>query len=212
MAPSVLGVCGNCARSDMACFSFHPVKPITTGEGGAVTTNSDELADALRRFRNHGIERLPEVDPWYYEVRSLGFNYRLTDLQCALGVSQLAKLPALIGRRNEIAVRYREALAHLPIELPPAAPEGWVHGYHLFAIRVAERRRVFEGLHERGIRVQVHYVPIHHHPVYEDLGFGPADLPACEAAYAGLISLPIFPTLTDAEVDRVVAALDELLR
>lgn len=205
------GPVGNCARSEMACFSFHPVKPITTGEGGAVTTNSDELADALRRFRNHGIERLPEVDPWYYEVRSLGFNYRLTDLQCALGVSQLAKLPALIGRRNEIAARYREALAHLPIELPPAAPDGWTHGYHLFAIRVAERRRVFAGLHERGIRVQVHYVPIHHHPVYADLGFGPADLPACEAAYAGLISLPIFPTLTDTEVDRVVAALEELV-
>lgn len=205
------GPVGNCARSDMACFSFHPVKPITTAEGGAVTTNDPELADALRRFRNHGIERLPDVDPWYYEVRSLGFNYRLTDLQAALGTAQLAKLPQLIARRNEIAERYRSGLADLPVVLPPSAPAGTVHGYHLFAIRVGDRRRVFDGLHARGIRVQVHYVPIHHHPVYADLGFGPADLPATEAAYAGLISLPIHPSLTDGDVDRVVAALAELV-
>lgn len=205
------GPVGNCARSDMACFSFHPVKPITTGEGGAVTTNDPDLAEALRRFRNHGIERLPDVDPWYYEVRSLGFNYRLTDLQAALGTSQLAKLPQLIARRNEIAHRYREGLAGLPVTLPPAAPAGTVHGYHLFAVQVAERRRVFEGLHAQGIRVQVHYVPIHRHPVYADLGFGPADLPATEAAYAGLLSLPMYPTLTDADVDRVIGALAGLV-
>jgi len=205
------GLVGNCAHSDLACFSFHPVKPITTGEGGAVTTNDPDLAEALRQFRNHGIVRLPDVDPWYYEVRSVGLNYRLTDLQAALGVSQLAKLPQLIARRNQIAARYRAGLAGLPIELPPAAPEGWVHGYHLFAIRVAERRRVFDGLHQAGIRVQVHYVPIHHHPVYADLGFGPDDLPATEAAYAGLISLPVFPTLTDDDVDRVIARLAELV-
>ncbi len=206
------GPVGNCARSDLACFSFHPVKPITTAEGGAVTTNDDALAEALRRFRNHGIERLPEVDPWYYEVRSLGFNYRLTDLQSALGTSQLRKLPALVERRNELAERYRAGLGHLPIELPPAAPAGWRHGYHLFAIRVAERRRVFDGLHAAGIRVQVHYVPIHHHPAYADLGFGPADLPATEVAYAGLISLPIFPTMADDDVDRVERELEALLR
>ena len=205
------GPVGNCARSDMACFSFHPVKPITTAEGGAVTTNSPELADALRRFRNHGIERLPEVDPWYYEVRTLGFNYRLTDLQAALGVTQLAKLPEMVARRTEIAARYRAGLAGLPLTLPPAAPEGFGHGYHLFAVRVPERRRVFDGLHAAGIRVQVHYVPIHHHPVYADLGFGPDDLPATEEAYAGLISLPVFPNLTDGDVDRVIAVLGDLL-
>ncbi|MFN8018482.1 MAG: DegT/DnrJ/EryC1/StrS family aminotransferase [Acidimicrobiales bacterium] len=169
------------------------------------------MADALRRFRNHGIERLPEVDPWYYEVRSLGFNYRLTDLQAALGASQLAKLDGLIERRNQIAQRYREGLADLPLLLPPAAPDGWRHGYHLFAVRVPERRRVFDGLHAAGIRVQVHYVPIHHHPVYADLGFRPEDLPHAEEAYAGLISLPMFPTLGDADVDRVVDGLGGLL-
>jgi UDP-4-amino-4,6-dideoxy-N-acetyl-beta-L-altrosamine transaminase len=205
------GPVGNCARSDMACFSFHPVKPITTAEGGAVTTNDDELAERLRRFRNHGIERLPEQGGWYYEVRSLGVNYRLPDLSAALGASQLAKLPSWIERRNEIAEAYRAELAHLPLTLPPAAPEGVVHGYHLFAIQVADRARVFSGLHEAGIGVQVHYVPIHHHPVYADLGLGPADLPNVEAAYAGLISLPIHPGLTDAERAQVVAALTQLL-
>lgn len=205
------GPVGNCARSDMACFSFHPVKPITTAEGGAVTTNDPDLADALRRFRNHGIVRLPEVDPWYYEVRSVGLNYRLTDLQAALGSSQLAKLPELIARRNEIAERYRAGLAGLPVVLPPAAPAGWYHGYHLFAVQVAERRRVFDGLHAAGIKVQVHYVPIHHHPIYADLGFGPADLPNTEQVYAGLISIPMFPTLTDDDVDRVIATLGELV-
>lgn len=205
------GPVGNCAHSDMAAFSFHPVKPITTGEGGAVTTNSPELADALRRFRNHGIERLPDVDPWYYEVRSLGLNYRLTDIQAALGTSQLAKLPQLIGRRNEIALRYRAGLADTPVTLPPAAADGFTHGYHLFAVQVPERRRVFDGLTAVGIRCQVHYVPIHHHPIYADLGFTPADLPATEAAYAGLISLPMHPSLTDADVDRVITELTALV-
>ena len=204
------GPVGNCARSDLTCFSFHPVKPITTGEGGAVTTNDDELAERLRQFRNHGIVRLPKVDPWYYEVRSLGFNYRLTDLQAALGSSQLAKLGDLIARRNQIADRYRSGLADTAVVLPPAAPEGWRHGYHLFAVQVPERRRVFEGLHAAGIRVQVHYVPIHHHPVYADLGFGPDDLPATEAAYAGLLSLPVFPTLEDHQVDRVIERVRDL--
>ena len=206
------GPVGNCARSDLTCFSFHPVKPITTGEGGAVTTNDPRLFEALQRFRNHGIERRPSIDPWYYEVTSLGFNYRLTDLQAALGTSQLAKLPSLIARRNEIADRYRAGLADLPVTLPPEAPAGTLHGYHLFAVQVADRRRVFDGLHGAGIQVQVHYVPIHRHPVYADLGFGPADLPATEAVYAGLISLPMYPTLTDADVDRVVEVLAHLVR
>lgn len=205
------GPVGNCAHSDMTCFSFHPVKPITTGEGGAVTTNRPDLAAALRRFRNHGIERTPEVAPWHYEVRSLGFNYRLTDIQAALGASQLGKLPRFIDRRNEIAARYRVALASMPIELPPAAPAGSIHGYHLFAVQVDDRRRVFEGLRELGIGVQVHYVPVHHHPHYGFLGVTPDDLPHTEAAYARLLSLPMYPSLTDSDIDRVVAGLAELL-
>lgn len=205
------GPVGNCAHSDMTCFSFHPVKPVTTGEGGAVTTNDGDLAAALRRFRNHGIVPRPEIAPWHYEIETLGFNYRITDIQAALGTSQLGKLTRLIARRNELAQRYRTALAHLPLTLPPEAPEGWLHGYHLFAVQVADRRRVFEGLQEAGIRVQVHYVPLHHHPINADLGFGPADLPHTEAAYAGLISLPMFPAMADSDVDRVAAVLERLL-
>lgn len=205
------GPVGNCAHSDMTCFSFHPVKPITTAEGGAVTTNSPSLAERLRRFRNHGIERTPDIDPWHYQVRSLGFNYRLTDLQAALGSSQLARLDELITRRNEIAEHYRRALADIPIELPPAAPSGWRHGYHLFAIRVDERRRIFDGLHAAGVFAQVHYVPLHHHPQYQYLGFEPGDLPATELAYSRLISIPMHPGLTSLEVDRVVTTLRQLI-
>lgn len=204
------GPVGSCARSDLCAFSFHPVKSITTGEGGAVTTRSPELADALRRFRSHGAVRRPELGGWYYEVPEVGWNYRITDLQCALGTRQLAKLGGFVARRHELATRYRQRLAHLPLELPPEAPPGWRHALHLFPIRVAERRRVYEGLHERGIGVQVHYVPIHHHPAFAADGRA-EQLPATEAAYAGLLSLPLFPALTDAEQDQVVAALEDVL-
>ena len=165
------GPVGSCAHSDMCCLSFHPVKPITTGEGGAVTTNDPALADELRRFRNHGIERMPEQGGWYYEIHRLGYNYRLTDIQAALGCSQLEQLETFIGRRNEIAERYRAELAELPVELPPGAPAGWRHGYHLFPIQVDDRRRIFDELRAAGIGVQVHYVPLHRQPVYADLGF-----------------------------------------
>jgi UDP-4-amino-4,6-dideoxy-N-acetyl-beta-L-altrosamine transaminase len=203
------GPVGGCGHADMTTFSFHPVKPITTAEGGAVTTNDDELADRLRRFRNHGIEQQPDEGGWYYEVVDVGFNYRLTDIQAALGLSQLRKLDAFIARRNEIAARYRDLLADLPVELPPAAPDGWRHGYHLFVVRVADRRRVFDGLRAAGIGVQVHYVPMHHHPVYADCEQVPAGLPVTERVYEGLLSLPIHPSLTDEQQDTVV---DELRR
>ena len=208
-ATTPTGPVGSCEHSDMTAFSFHPVKPITTCEGGAVTTNDPVLFENLRQFRNHGIVRRPEVDPWYYEVSSLGFNYRLSDVQAALGVSQIGKLSRFIGRRNEIAATYRRGLDGSNVTLPPAAPQGWTHGYHLFAVRVPERRRVFDFLVGRGIVPQVHYVPIHHHPVYADLGFGPTDLPNVEAAYRQLLSVPMHPSLTDDDVDRVIAALTE---
>lgn len=208
-AMTATGPVGSCEYSDMAAFSFHPVKPITTCEGGAVTTNDPLLAENLRRFRNHGIVRRPDIDPWYYEVSSLGFNYRLSDVQAALGVSQIGKLSRFIERRNEIATRYRHGFDGSNVTLPPAAPRGWTHGYHLFAVRVPERRRVFDFLVSRGIVPQVHYVPIHHHPMYSDLGFGPTDLPNVEAAYRQLLSIPMHPSLTDDDVDRVVAALIE---
>ena len=205
------GPVGNCARSDLCVFSLHPVKPITTAEGGVVTTNDDELADRMRRFRSHGIERMPEHGSWYYEIAELGFNYRLTDLQAALGVSQLQKLDRFIARRNEIADRYRVLLADLPVTLPPAAPPGWTHGYHLFPVLVDDRARVFESLRAAGIGVQVHYVPVHHHPISTDIGLKPGDLPACDEVYDRLISLPMFPRLTDADQDRVVETLVTLV-
>jgi perosamine synthetase len=201
------GPVGNCARSDMCCFSFHPVKAITTAEGGAVTTNSPELAERLRRFRSHGSVPRPEEGGWYYEIEELGYNFRISDVQCALGVSQLAKLERFVDRRNEIAARYREELADLPIELPPEAPLGSRHGYHLFAVRVPHRRRVYEALRTAGIGVQVHYVPIYRHPVYARLGFAARDYPESEKAYEGLLSLPIYPGLTRGQQSRVIKRL-----
>ena len=201
------GPVGNCEHSAMTCFSLHPVKPITTAEGGIVTTDDDELADRLRRFRTHGIVRRPERGGWYYEISEVGFNYRLTDIQAALGLSQLGRLDDFVARRNQIADRYRELLADLPIGLPPAAPPGYRHGYHLFAVRVPERRSVYDRMRASGIATQVHYVPIHHHPVSADIGLKPGDLPVCDAIYEGLLSLPMFPGLTDGDVDDVAEHL-----
>lgn len=205
------GPVGNGARSDMTCFSFHPVKPITTGEGGVVTTNDDELAARLRRFRTHGIVRRPEQGGWYYEIAELAPNYRITDIQAALGWSQLRKLDDFIARRNELADRYRALLAGLPIELAPAAPDGFLHGYHIFPVSVPERARVFEGLRAAGVGTQVHYVPVHHHPISADLGLAPGALPVCDRLYEGLLSLPVFPTMTDSDQDLVVGLLAGLV-
>jgi UDP-4-amino-4,6-dideoxy-N-acetyl-beta-L-altrosamine transaminase len=201
------GPVGNCARSDLCTFSFHPVKSVTTAEGGVVTTNSPVLADALRRFRSHGSVPKPEHGGWYYEIETLGYNYRLTDVHAALGTSQMRKLRAFVARRNDLAARYRTLLAGLPLELPPAAPPGVRHAYHLFAVRVPQRRAVYDALRAAGIGVQVHYVPIYRHPIYARDGHSAADFPATEQAYAGLLSLPLHPGLTEADQDRVA---DEL--
>ena len=201
------GPVGNCAHSDMCTFSFHPVKALTTGEGGAVTTNSDELALRLRRFRSHGTVPHPEHGGWYYEVETLGYNYRLTDVQAALGVSQINKLDAFVARRNDLALRYRGRLAGLPVELPPAAPDGFRHAYHLFVVRVPNRRAVYDAMRAAGIGVQVHYVPIYEHPLYADTGRSAADFPATARAYEGLLSLPLHPQLTEADQDCVVEVL-----
>lgn len=201
------GPVGNCARSDMTCFSFHPVKAVTTAEGGAVTTNSEEYAERLRRFRSHGSVARPERGGWYYEIEELGQNFRISDVQCALGTSQLGKLERFVTRRNELADRYRELLASVPVELPPDAPVGSRHAYHLFAVRVPERRAVYDRMRDAGIGVQVHYVPIYRHPVYARRGLRPGMFPETEKAYSGLLSLPMFPALTDAQQDRVVAEL-----
>jgi len=198
---------GSLTHSDMCVFSFHPVKPITTGEGGMVTTNNAELAEKLRLFRSHGIVRDPDPNTWLYNAETLGYNYRMTDIQAALGLSQLHRLDSFISQRNEIAGRYRGLLADLPITLPPAAPSGALHGYHLFAIHVAERARVFHELREAGIGVQVHYVPVHHHDVSKDIELPLGGLPVCEQVYDGLISIPIYPGLSQADQDTVVTEI-----
>lgn len=202
------GPVGNCAHSDMSCFSFHPVKTVTTGEGGAVTTNSPELADRLRRFRTHGTIPTPDDGGWSYAVIDVGYNYRLTDIQAALGTNQLRKLDRFVQRRTELADRYRQLLADVPtVALPPQPPDGFTHAYHLFAVRAPERRRVYDKLRADGIGVQVHYVPIYRHPLYADLGVGPEQFPVTEDAYAGLLSLPLFPDLQPDQQDMVVERL-----
>lgn len=210
-ADTPYGPVGNCAHSDMTTFSFHPVKVVTTGEGGAVTTNSPELADRLRSFRNHGIEEKPTGGGWYYEISELGFNYRLTDIQAALGASQLSKLSRFIAARQRLAEQYRGLLTGLPLELPPAPAPGWSHAYHLFPVRVDARERVFDKMRAAGIRVQVHYIPIYRHPVYRAAGCEPIDFPVTEDAYEHLLSLPIFPALTDSDQDLVVSTLKAAL-
>ena len=203
------GPVGNCSHSDMTCFSFHPVKPVTTGEGGIVTTNDADLAEALRRFRSHGMRPQPERGGWCYEVAEIGMNYRMTDMQAALGRSQMRKLDGFIKRRQELASQYDRLLEGVGVQLPPQAPEGSGHGYHLYAIRTPHRREVYDQMKARGIATQVHYIPIHHHPIYRDEGI---ELPNTEAAYEGLLTLPIFPRLTDEDQLRVTETLIDVLR
>jgi perosamine synthetase len=211
---------GSCAHSAMAVFSFHAVKAITTGEGGAVVTNDGLLAERCRRLRDHGLvrdaaARTGEWDgPWYYELDELGFNYRLTDLQAALGLVQLGRLSGFITRRRELAAAYDRALAALPAVRPVAPADDTRSAHHLYPVRVPAhlRRLVFEALRERGIGVQVHYIPVHLQPYFRRvLGTGPGALPAAEALYAEVLSLPCFPAMEDADVTRVVGVLAETI-
>ena len=204
------GPVGNCAHSDMCCFSFHPVKPITTGEGGMVTTNSDELAARLRRFRSHGIIRKPELGEWFYEISELGFNYRMTDIQAALGLSQARKLERFTIRRNEIAENYRELLRELPVVPPPLVSEGLRHAYHLFPVLVEDRDVVFHKLRTLGIGVQVHYIPVHRHPLGSDAVLL-TDMTVIDSVFERIISLPIWPGLCDEQVNEVVRYFGEIL-
>jgi UDP-4-amino-4,6-dideoxy-N-acetyl-beta-L-altrosamine transaminase len=203
--------------ADMSVFSFHPVKAITSGEGGMVSTDDDEVAERLRAFRTHGIRRVePGEDPmrggWHYEIDSLGFNYRITDFQCALGSSQLERLEQFIDARNAIAERYHELLSDLPgLRLPARAPAGDRHAYHLFVVRFEEgprrRRLVFDALKDDGIGTQLHYVPIPAHALYRRLGYDMQGLPQGQAYWEQALSLPIFPLMEGADVERVADAL-----
>ena len=215
------GPVGGDGLADMTTFSFHPVKAMTSGEGGMVTTDSAELDDALRTFRTHGIRRREYPDdvmrgPWHYDIDSLGFNYRITDFQCALGLHQLTRLDEFVAARNEIASRYRQALAGVDrITLPAEAGDGELHAYHLFVVRFPEgparRRAVYDHLRAAGIGPQLHYIPIPVHGLYRTLGYSMNDLPAAQAYYEQALSLPIFPTMRREDVDRVVDELHTAL-
>ncbi|HHQ4464035.1 TPA: UDP-4-amino-4,6-dideoxy-N-acetyl-beta-L-altrosamine transaminase [Aeromonas veronii] len=207
---------GSCRHSDMTVFSFHPVKPITTAEGGAVTTRDQVLADKLRLYRSHGITRdpqallMPSPGEWYYEQQLLGFNYRLTDIQAALGLSQLSRLDQFITQRRELARRYDALLSPLPVQ-PLQQSNNRQSGYHLYVIQVAERDQVFARLRAAGIGVNVHYIPIPAQPYYRGLGHDPAAYLGAQAYYQGAISLPLFPALTLSEQQQVVDALEQAL-
>jgi len=216
------GRIGDCAHSDLTVLSFHPVKMITTGEGGMLTTRSDELRGRLELLRTHGVTRdaelLEEKDAggWYYEQRTLGFNYRLTDIQAALGSSQMRRLREFLERRRALAARYRARLAGLPLSCQREETDA-PSSYHLFVVQLAleslkpSRREVYEGLQRAGIRANVHYIPIHLQPYYRALGFRAGSFPAAERYYERALSLPLFPALRAAEQDHVVATLSGLL-
>ncbi len=211
---------GDCGHADLAIFSFHPVKHVTTGEGGAIMARDAKLYERLCDLRTHGVTRHPEKlklkneGPWYYEMRELGYNYRLTDLQAAVGLEQLKKLDRFIERRRQIAAMYRRGFEGCPaIELPAEKP-GNKHVYHLFVIRLkgdlsAKRKEVFEELQRRGIGVQVHYIPIPAQPYYEKLGYRAGDYPQALSYYRRAISIPMFPKMTDREVKRVIRMVKE---
>jgi UDP-4-amino-4,6-dideoxy-N-acetyl-beta-L-altrosamine transaminase len=209
---------GSCEYSDIAVFSFHPVKIVTTGEGGMAMTNDPHLAELMQTDRTHGITRDPaklqhgDVGPWYYEQQRLGFNYRMTDIAAALGLSQLTRIEEFLARRREIAAAYDAAFADLPIIRPWQAPET-ESAWHLYIVRIDRRRvrrthrEVFDALRSDGIGVNLHYIPVYRQPYYRELGFGQGYCPNAEAYYAEAISIPMFPALTDEEQRDVIAAV-----
>jgi len=214
---------GCCAYSDMTVFSFHPVKIITTGEGGMVLTNRTDLYEKLIRLRSHGITRDPSLmrgpsdGPWYYQQLELGLNYRITDLQAALGFSQLQRLDEFVARRRFLAERYNQLLHPLPLKLPYQHPET-NSSWHLYVIQLAEptlisrHRQIFEALRQSEIGVNLHYIPVHMQPYYQNLGFSSKSFPVAEQYYQRAISLPLYYGLTEAAQDRVITTLKEVLQ
>jgi dTDP-4-amino-4,6-dideoxygalactose transaminase len=212
---------GNCRYSDITIFSFHPVKIVTTGEGGMAVCQDASLAARMALLRSHGITRDPanlanNDGPWYYEQIDLGFNYRMTDIQAALGVSQMKRVDSYIACRQRLARRYDELLADFPVDLPRRDSYN-ISAMHLYVIRLRladlpiTRLDAFNGLRERGIGVNLHYIPVPSQPYYQRLGFSLADYPQAGRYYKQAISLPLYATLTESDQDRVVAALREIL-
>ena len=213
---------GNGRYSDITVFSFHPVKIITTAEGGMALTNSDELATRMGLLRSHGITRDPALmtqpmdGPWYYQQVALGFNYRMTDMQAALGTSQMTRLGAYVKRRHEIADRYNQLLADLPLTLPWQHPDSY-SAYHLYVIRLQldniqrSHLQVFDALRAKDIMVNLHYIPVHTQPYYQQMGFKQGDYPVAERYYREAISIPMHPSLTQGEQDYVVSSLREAM-
>jgi len=214
---------GDCRYSDITVFSFHPVKIITTAEGGMAVTNDKVLSEKMELLRSHGITRDPQLmtkesdGPWYYQQIDLGFNYRMTDLQAALGISQLERLDSYVSRRHELAKRYNEALSSLPLTRPWQHPDSY-SGLHLYVIRLKKNssiithRELFEKLRAAGIGVNLHYIPVHTQPYYQALGFQAGDFPEAEAYYEQAISLPLYPMLSNDQQDEVVSQLKSFLK
>jgi UDP-4-amino-4,6-dideoxy-N-acetyl-beta-L-altrosamine transaminase len=213
---------GSCLYSDITVFSFHPVKIITTGEGGMAVSNNKTLVDRMVLLRSHGITRDPSLmthepdGPWYYEQLELGFNYRMTEFQAALGISQLNRLDDFITKRHQLAEQYDSLLAELPLQLPFHSYDDFYSSLHLYVIRVKKHsveghRKLFLSLRKQGIGVNIHYIPVHTQPYYKKLGFSEGDFPNAENYYREAITLPLFPMLTDGELRFVVKALKKEL-
>ncbi len=214
---------GNCEYSDITVFSFHPVKIVTTAEGGAVVTNNKQLAERMSLYRSHGITRDTELmqgethGSWYYQQIELGYNYRMTDLQAALGVTQMQRLEQFVEARHILAKRYNQLLSDLPLVLPYQL-EGTYSGLHLYVIRlklneiVLTHKQVVDALRENGIGVNLHYIPVHTQPYYQSMGFEFGDFPESERYYSEAISLPMFHTMTEQQQDRVVEVLSNIFK
>ncbi len=210
---------GSCQYSEITVFSFHPVKIITTGEGGMAVTNDPQLAERMRLLRSHGITRDPALmthepdGPWYYQQVALGFNYRMTDLQAALGISQMQRLEAMTTRRNCLALAYHKALEFLPLATPQCHAD-CESSFHLYVVRLQtenpslDRRTVFERLRNDGIGSNVHYIPVHTQPWFREMGFNSGDFPEAESYYAAAITLPMYFSMTDEEQSKIVRSLE----
>ena len=212
---------GNCRFSDITVFSFHPVKIITTGEGGMALTNDEDLASAMLLHRTHGVTRDPDLmthepdGPWYYQQIELGYNYRMTDIQAALGISQMARLDHYVAVRNKLTQRYNEKLQHLPVKLP-SQPDYSYSACHLYLMRLrlndmtTSHLEIFNFLRASGIGVNLHYIPIYAHPYYQALGFSKEAFPESEKYYADCISLPLHAELLESQQDYIVEKISEI--